>query len=104
MTMKTYYALFVSLLFITNIQAKNTTIEIKHEYSIDGYAQVKVLNNIKEEQACYVAIDGYKSKFRLPALKASRWHKATSKHYDHTNFSVWCDLLAFYPQYKKYKY
>ncbi len=102
--MKIYNTLFFGLIFSTNIQAKSTNVEIRRTYSTDGYAQVKVVNNIKEQLACYVAIDGHKSKFRLPSLKASRWYKATSKHYDHTSFSVWCDLLEFYPQYKKYKY
>jgi len=102
--MKSYYSLFIGLFFVTNTLAKNTHVEIKHSYTIDGYAQIKVLNNIKKELACYVAIDGHKSKFRLPPLKASQWHKATSKRYDHTNFSTWCDLIEFYPQYKKYKY
>jgi len=102
--MKIKLSLFISFLIITNVQAKNTNIEIKHSYTVDGYAQVKVLNNIRKELACYVAIDGHKSKFRLPPLKASRWHIANSKRYNHTNFSTWCDLLEFYPQYKKYKY
>jgi len=102
--MKNYFALFIALLFSSNVQAKNTKIEIVHGYSTDGYARIKIISNIKKELACYVAIDGHKSKFRLPPHKASRWHKANSKHYDHTNFSTWCDLIEFYPQYKKYKY
>jgi hypothetical protein len=102
--MKNYFALFIALLFTTNTQAKNTNIEMVHGYSTDGYARIKVINNIKKELACYVAIDGHKSKFRLPSQKASRWYKANNKHYDHTNFSTWCGLIEFYPQYKKYKY
>jgi len=102
--MNKYYILCLGLFLITDIQAKNTHVEIRHGYSTDGYAQVKVLNNIREELACYVAIDGHKSKFRLPPHKASQWHTANNRNYDHTNFSTWCDLIEFYPQYKKYKY
>ena len=64
--------------------------------------RAKVVNKTKKELACYLAIDGYKIKFRLPPFQASRWYKATDRRFSHRDFSTWCDYIENHPEFKKY--
>lgn len=90
------------LLITNNVQAKPKTKTI-YGRSLDGFARVKIKNNTTESLACYVAIDGFKIKFRLLALRESKWYTATDKLFNYRNFSTWCDFLALHPDYLKYK-
>jgi hypothetical protein len=92
----------LTLLITNNVHAKPKTKTI-YGRSLDGFARVKIKNNTTESLACYVAIDGYKIKFRLMALRESKWYTATDKGYNYRNFSTWCDFLALHPEYLKYK-
>jgi hypothetical protein len=90
------------IMSITNtVHAKPKTKTI-YGRTIDGFAQVKIKNNTTESLACYIAIDGYKVKFRLPALRQSKWYAATDKGYAYRNFSTWCGFLSLHPEYSKY--
>jgi hypothetical protein len=84
--------------------AFNTTakpkVTIKHQRNAQGFAQVQVSNATMEILACYVAIDGYKVKFRLMSLQPSQWYTATDTRFNHKNFSVWCDYLSLHPEYQ----
>jgi hypothetical protein len=92
----------ISVFSIVNyVHAKPKT-KTTYGRNLDGFAQVKIKNNTTESLACYVAIDGYKVKFRLPALRQSKWYTATSKRFAYRNFSTWCDFLSLYPEYSKY--
>jgi hypothetical protein len=84
------------------VQAKPQTKTI-YAHSLDGFARVKIKNNTTENLACYIAINGYKVKFRLPALRESKWYTATDKRLAYRNFSTWCDYLTLHPEYLKYK-
>jgi hypothetical protein len=95
--------LSIFILLITNIvQAKPKT-KTLYGRSLDGFAQVKIKNNTTESLACYVAIDGFKIKFRLLALRESKWYTTNDKRFEYHNFSTWCDYLDQYPEYLKYK-
>jgi len=95
-----FFAVFV--LFVTNmVQAKPKTKTI-YGRNLDGFPQVKVKNNTTESLACFVAIDGYKVKFRLPASGQSKWYTASDKRFSYKSFSTWCDFLTLYPEYSKY--
>jgi hypothetical protein len=92
----------ISVFSIANyVHAKPKT-KTTYSRNLDGFAQARIKNNTTESLACYVAIDGYKIKFRLPALRQSKWYTATSKNYTYRNFSTWCDFLSLYPEYSKY--
>ncbi|MFD2165770.1 hypothetical protein ACFSJY_05785 [Thalassotalea euphylliae] len=80
--------------------------QIKTEFgrTLEGFVRIKVINETPKELACYVAIDGRKIKFRLPALAHSKWYKATDKRYTVKSFSTWCDYIEFHPEYRKYVY
>ena len=92
----------VSIFFTANyVHAKPKT-KTTYGFNLDEFAQVKIKNNTTESLACYVAIDGYKIKFRLPALRQSKWYTATSKRFTYRNFSTWCDFLSLYPEYSKF--
>jgi hypothetical protein len=95
--------LSVFILLITNIvQAKPKT-KTFYGRSLDGFAQVKIKNNTTESLACYVAIDGFKIKFRLLALRESKWYTTNDKRFEYHNFSTWCDYLTLHPEYLRYK-
>lgn len=76
---------------------------IQHGTDAQGIPRVKMTNETNLTLACYVAIDGYKKKFVLNPFKSSIWFAATSNLYNHSHFSTWCDSLAFYPNYEKYR-
>ena len=91
------------IFFLTNAaQAKPKTKTI-YGHSLDGFARVKIKNNTTENLACYIAINGYKVKFRLPSLRESKWYTATDKRFAYRNFSTWCVYLSQNPEYLKYK-
>ena len=91
------------ILVITNmVHAKPKTKTI-YGRSLDGFSRVKIKNNTTNNLACYIAIDGFKVKFRLLALRESRWYTANDKRFNYRNFSTWCDFLALHPEYLKYK-
>jgi len=96
--------LITALIFLISnaVQAKPKTKTI-YGHSLDGFARVKIKNNTTENLACYVAINGYKIKFRLAALRESKWYTATDKRLSYKNFSTWCDYLSLNPEYLKYK-
>lgn len=77
---------------------------IKAEFgrTLEGHVRVKVINETNRELACYVAIDGWKMKFRLPPRVHSRWYKATDKRFTVESFSTWCDYIELYPEFKRY--
>ena len=71
-------------------------------FNIHGFARIQVKNETTKDLACWVAIDGHKKKFRLPALTMSQWYTATDKRYNYQNFSTWCDYIDLHPEYQKY--
>jgi len=95
-----YFIISSSLSFNVSALPK---IKITRDTTAEGIPRIKVKNETVLTLACYVAIDGYKKKFLLMPFTVSRWYFATSKHYDHTSFSTWCDSLEFYPEYEKYR-
>ena len=96
-----FFTIF-SFLLVNAVEAKPKTKTI-YGRSLDGFARVKIKNNTTENLACYVAINGFKVKFRLPALRESKWYTATDKRFAYRNFSTWCDFLALHPEYLRYK-
>lgn len=82
-----------------NSQANTTTLFAK---TPEGFIKAKIKNETFAELACYIAIDGYKKKFRLMGNMESKWVTATDKRFAYTSFRTWCDHIEFYPQYKKY--
>jgi hypothetical protein len=94
--------LAVFVLFVTNMAQAKTKTKTIYGRNLDGFTQVKVKNNTTESLACFVAIDGFKVKFRLPAFRQSKWYTASDKRFSYKNFSTWCDFLTLYPEYSKY--
>ena len=76
-------------------------ITVEHDFTLKGFAKVRVTSEETERLVCYVAIDGYKIKFTLTARQSSRWYQATDKRFNHTNISTWCDYLSKHPEYQK---
>lgn len=94
--------LFTSFVFFVAFNAFSMPkIHIKHQRNAQGFAQVQVSNSTREVLLCYVAIDGYKIKFRLNPLEPSQWYSATDTRFNHKNFSVWCDYLAMHSEYQE---
>lgn len=78
-------------------------IKVINRHNADGFAQTQIKNETTKELACWVAIDGFKQKFRLLPATTSKWFTANDKRYSYANFSTWCDNIAFYPRYKNYR-
>ncbi|GLX86130.1 hypothetical protein tloyanaT_23830 [Thalassotalea loyana] len=78
-------------------------IRVEHGKSLEGFARIRIINNTPQPLACFVAIDGYKKRFVLGALKPSLWYKATDMRFNYKNFSTWCDYLEFHPQFERYR-
>lgn len=78
-------------------------ITVLNRNNAEGFAQAQIKNETTKELACWVAIDGFKQKFRLPPTSTSRWFTANDKRYSYANFSTWCDNIEFYPEYKNYR-
>ncbi len=107
MRSQTMKVLVVVTLLITTISwfgHAKPLITVVHQRNKNSFVQVKVANETTRDLACYVAIDGYKIKFRLPALATSQWYKANDIRFDYSHFNIWCDYLAHYPEYKDYKH
>lgn len=96
-----YLILFLVLISALAVEAR-PRIKTVFGKSLEGFTRVKIINEIPEELACYVAIDGRKIKFRLPPLNQSQWYKATDKRFTHKNFSIWCDYIDLHPEFKQY--
>jgi len=90
---------FVVASFYAQAKPKTKTI---HGYSLDGFARTKIKNETIRDLACWVAIDGHKYKFRLPALSESKWYTTNDTRYNYTNFRIWCDYIDFHPEYQNY--
>ena len=73
-----------------------------HAHNLEGFARAKIKNETIKELACWVAIDGHKYKFRLPAYSDSKWFTAREKDFSYAHFSYWCDYSEFHPSYQKY--
>ncbi len=71
-------------------------------YSKNGFIQMKIKNETTKELACWIGINGFKRKFRLPAIAESQWVTANDKRFNYKNFSTWCDFIELHPEYKKY--
>ena len=104
---KQFFFLTLLLLVFTCIlvsfyaQARPKTQTI-HGHNLEGFARAKIKNDTVKDLACWIAIDGQKYKFRLPALTESPWFTANSKNYNYTHFRSWCDYIEFHPEYQKY--
>ncbi len=61
----------------------------------EGFVQIKIKNETRENLSCYVAIDGRKMKFKLTSQASSKWYQATDIRFKYTDFSVWCVLSAY---------
>ncbi|GHE95721.1 hypothetical protein [Thalassotalea profundi] len=94
--------LLIGLLFSYPVSSKPKTTTLFAK-TPEGFIKAKIKNETFEELACYIAIDGFKKKFRLSGNMESKWVAATDKRFAYTSFSTWCDYIEFYPQYKKYK-
>mgnify|MGYP000160590106 CR=1 FL=1 len=94
-----FVIIMVTLTFSADAKPK---IKIKYGYSLDGFVRVQVKNETNKDLACWVAIDGFKKKFRLPPKMTSQWVTANDKRYTYTNFSTWCDYIDLHPEYQKY--
>ena len=70
-----------------------------HQRNDQNSAEIQFKNNTLETLICYVAIDGHKIYFRLPANQPSTWYNATDPRYNFSNFSTWCDYLSLHPRY-----
>lgn len=99
-----YLTISLFCIFISSSLEVNAT---PHTETVFGktnerFIRAKVINKTKRQLACYLAINGYKIKFRLPPFQSSRWYKATSTRFTPKDFSTWCDYIEHHPEYKKY--
>ncbi len=104
--MKNFIILLLITAFIflsTHVAQARPKTKTIYGHNLEGFARVKIKNNTTESLACYVAINGFKVKFRLAALRESKWYTATDKGFSYRNFSTWCGYLAEHPEYLKYK-
>jgi len=85
--------------FYAHARPKTKTI---HGHDLEGFARTKIKNETIKDLACWIALDGHKYKFRLPALAESQWYTANDKGYTYINFKTWCDYIEFHPEYQKY--
>ncbi|MCI2282480.1 hypothetical protein L3081_02545 [Colwellia sp. MSW7] len=74
---------------------------MQHQRSATNLAEIQITNQTSKALICYVAIDGHKLYFHLPANRPSQWYKATDTRFNYANFSTWCDYLSLYPQYSQ---
>jgi hypothetical protein len=101
--MKTIKHLCATAFIISPVIWALPKITVTFGESSNGFSQVKIKNETEESLACFVAIDGYKAKFRLRMRSTSRWITTTDTRYTYRNFSTWCDYLEVYPNYKAYQ-
>lgn len=100
--MKALTVLLFTLLLVPSVYGAKPHVETVFGVTSQQLTRAKVVNKTAIELACYLAIDGYKIKFRLPPFQASKWYKATDHRFTHKDFSTWCDDIKNYPEFKKY--
>ena len=88
-----------SLLLLATSAISQPKFTLNHKRNGQNLAEIQVTNQTIDPLICYVAIDGHKIYFRLPARQPSVWYKATDPRYNYSNFSTWCDYLSLHPQY-----
>jgi hypothetical protein len=105
MKLLTYYkvVVLIAFLLVSTVTQAKPRIKSVFGHNLDGFARVKVINESTADLACYVAINGFKKKFRLPPLKESKWYAATDKRFNYKHFSTWCDYIDLHPEYKKFE-
>jgi len=91
------------LLFISTPSLALPKVSLTFGESLNGFARVKITNETTEPLACFVAIDGYKSKFQLRPKSISNWITTTDKRFNYRHFRTWCDYLEVHPKYKAYR-
>ena len=91
---------FILLAVNTGIYAA-PKVMVKHHRNANNLAEIQIINQTIKKLICYVAIDGHKIYFRLPAEQPSKWYVATDERFNHTNFSTWCNYLSLHPKYQK---
>lgn len=93
--------LLFTLFFSLSVSAKSNIKPI-FGYSLEGFPRMQIKNQSNQELACWVAIDGFKKKFRLPQFTTSQWITVYDKRYNYQNFSTWCDNIEHHPEYRQY--
>ncbi|WP_114326120.1 hypothetical protein [Candidatus Colwellia aromaticivorans] len=91
---------FILLTVVTTAHASPKFL-VKHHRNARNLAEIQIINQSIDKLICYVAIDGHKIYFRLPARQPSKWYVATDEGFNHANFSTWCDYLSLHPKYQK---
>lgn len=93
------------LIFLTCAQFALAMPKITVTKNLDnkGFTKIRVYNQTRVTLACYVSIDGHKSRFVLLGRSNSSWYTATSKKFSHTDFKTWCDYLKYHPSYEAYR-
>jgi len=99
--MKIKIFIYFILLTVSTTTYASPNVMVKHYRNDKNLANIQIINQTIELLICYVAIDGHKIYFRLPAKQPSKWYIATDKRFNHTNFSTWCDYLSLHPRYQK---
>lgn len=90
-------SILLFLIFFTSFNIKaSPKITVSYEVDKQSYSRVKVKNETKRTLGCYVAIDGFKQKFKLASLATSKWYKATDVRFNYTDFSVFCDYIEYF--------
>ena len=102
--MKGLTVLLFTLLLAPSVDGAMPHIETIFGKTNQQFTRAKIINKTSLELACYLAIDGYKIKFRLPPFQASKWYKATDIRYSHKDFSTWCGDIKHNPEFKKYDF
>ena len=90
---------FILFIFSTSVNAM-PKILVQHQRNTENLAEIQITNQTDKALLCYVAIDGYKQRFKLQARQPSQWYRATDPRFNYHNFSTWCDYLSLYPQYQ----
>jgi hypothetical protein len=91
---------FILLTLHTVVHASPKVL-VKHHRNANNLAEIQIINQTIYKLICYVAIDGHKIHFRLPAKQPSKWYVATDTRYNHLNFSTWCDYISLHPKYQE---
>ncbi|OKY25606.1 hypothetical protein [Thalassotalea sp. PP2-459] len=97
-----FLSLLLCLALFTITASAKSNIKPIFGYSLKGFPRMQIKNESNQELACWVAIDGFKKKFRLPQFTTSQWITVYDKRYNYQNFSTWCDNIKHHPEYRKY--
>ena len=89
------------LLAVNTVIYAAPKVMVKHNRNAKNLAEIQITNQTIKKLICYVAINGHKIYFRLPAMQPSKWYVATDERFNHANFSTWCDYLSLHPKYEK---